>query len=32
VAPITILAPAALRLQYEPAADCARYDDLRRAS
>jgi transposase len=32
VAPITILAPAALRLQYEPAADCARYDDLRKAS
>ena len=32
VAPITILAPAALRLQHEPAADCARYDNLRRAS
>jgi hypothetical protein len=31
VAPITILTPAALRLQYEPVADCARYDNLRRA-
>ncbi len=31
VAPITILAPSALRLQYEPTADCARYDNLRRA-
>ncbi|MGH7248036.1 MAG: Mu transposase domain-containing protein, partial [Pseudomonadota bacterium] len=31
VAPITILTPAALRLQYEPAADCAGYDNLRRA-
>jgi Flp pilus assembly CpaF family ATPase len=31
VAPITILTPPALRLQYEPVADCARYDNLRRA-
>jgi transposase len=30
-APITILTPDALRLQHEPAADCARYDSLRRA-
>jgi transposase len=30
-APITILAPDALRLRHEPAADCARYDSLRRA-
>jgi hypothetical protein len=27
----TILTPAALRLQYAPIADCARYDRLRRA-
>jgi hypothetical protein len=32
VAPITIITPHALRLQHEPAADCARYDTLRRAS
>jgi hypothetical protein len=32
VSPITILAPPMLRLQYEPTADCARYDNLRRAS
>ena len=31
-APITILTPDALRLRHEPAADCARYDSLRRAS
>jgi len=31
VAPITILTPPALRLQHEPVADCARYDNLRRA-
>jgi hypothetical protein len=31
VAPITILTPDALRLRHEPAADCARYDRLRRA-
>lgn len=31
VAPITIVTPPALRLQHEPAADCARYDNLRRA-
>jgi hypothetical protein len=30
-AAITILTPAALRLHYEPTADCARYDSLRRA-
>jgi transposase len=30
VAPITILTPDALKLQHEPAADCARYDNLRR--
>ena len=30
-APITILTSDALRLQQEPAADCARYDSLRRA-
>lgn len=30
VAPITILTPEALRLKHEPAADCARYDNLRR--
>jgi transposase len=29
--PITILTPEALRLQHAPAADCARYDNLRRA-
>jgi hypothetical protein len=31
VAPITIVTPDALRLRHEPAADCARYDRLRRA-
>jgi len=31
-APLTILTPDALRLRHEPAADCARYDGLRRAS
>jgi transposase len=31
VAPITIITPEALRLRHEPAADCARYDRLRRA-
>ena len=31
VALITILTPDALKLQHEPAADCARYDNLRRA-
>ena len=31
VAPITILTPDALKLQHEPTADCARYDNLRRA-
>ena len=31
VVPITILTPDALRLRHEPAADCARYDSLRRA-
>jgi transposase len=31
-APITILTPEALRLRHEPAADCGRYDNLRRAS
>ena len=30
--PATIMTPEALRLQHEPAADCARYDSLRRAS
>ena len=30
-APVTIMAPDALRLQHAPAADCARYDSLRRA-
>jgi transposase len=30
-APITIMTPDALRLRHEPAADCARYDSLRRA-
>jgi transposase len=29
--PITIMTPEALRLRHEPAADCARYDSLRRA-
>jgi len=29
-APVTIMAPDALRLRHEPAADCARYDSLRR--
>ena len=29
-APITIMTPDALRLRHEPAADCARYDSLRR--
>jgi transposase len=32
VAPITIIAPDALKLRHEPAADCARYDTLRRGS
>jgi hypothetical protein len=31
VAAITIFTPDALRLQHEPAANCARYDSLRRA-
>jgi hypothetical protein len=31
VAPVTILTPEALRLKHEPSADCARYDNLRRA-
>ncbi len=31
VAPVTILTPESLRLRHEPAADCARYDTLRRA-
>ena len=30
VVPISIMTPAALRLRHEPAADCARYDGLRR--
>jgi transposase len=30
VAPMTIMTPAALRLQHAPIADCARYDSLRR--
>ena len=30
--PATILAPDALRLRHEPAADCARYDSLRRSA
>jgi hypothetical protein len=30
--PLAILTPDALRLQHEPAADCARYDSLRRAA
>ena len=29
--PITVLTPDALRLRHEPAADCARYDRLRRS-
>jgi hypothetical protein len=29
--PATIMTPEALRLRHEPAADCARYDNLRRA-
>jgi hypothetical protein len=29
--PITIMTPDALRLRHAPAADCARYDRLRRA-
>jgi hypothetical protein len=29
--PVTIMTPEALRLRHEPAADCARYDSLRRA-
>ncbi len=28
---ITVITPDALRLRHEPAADCARYDTLRRA-
>ena len=31
-APVTLLTPESLRLRHEPAADCARYDTLRRAS
>lgn len=31
VHPITIMTPDALRLRHEPVADCARYDNLRRA-
>jgi hypothetical protein len=30
--PATITTPEALRLRHEPAADCVRYDSLRRAS
>ena len=30
--PLTILTPDALRLRHEPVADCARYDNLRRAN
>ncbi len=30
--PATITTPEALQLRHEPAADCARYDSLRRAS
>ena len=30
-AAVTVITPAALRLQHEPEADCARYDGLRRA-
>ena len=29
--PVTIMTPNALKLRHEPAADCARYDRLRRA-
>ena len=29
--PATIMTPEALRLRHEPAADCARYDSLRRS-
>ena len=29
--PVGILTPDALKLRFEPIADCARYDDLRRA-
>jgi hypothetical protein len=29
--PVTIMTPDALRLQHMPTADCARYDNLRRA-
>ena len=32
IPPLTILTPDALRLRHEPAADCARYDSLRRAA
>ena len=32
IPPLTILTPDALRLRHEPAADCARYDSLRRAT
>ena len=31
IAPLTIVTPEALRLRVEPAADCTRYDSLRRA-
>jgi hypothetical protein len=31
-APVAILTPEALRLRHEPAADCARYDSLRRGA
>ena len=31
-APVTILTPEAPRLRHEPAADCARYDSLRRGA
>jgi hypothetical protein len=31
MAPLTIVTPEALRLRVEPAADCTRYDSLRRA-
>jgi hypothetical protein len=30
--PATIMTPEALRLTHEPAADCGRYDNLRRAA
>jgi hypothetical protein len=29
--PVTIMTPDALRLRHAPAADCARYDSIRRA-